>query len=120
MPAIGFRVGGWSISVTVISSSTTEDKYGDATTTATEEPLSGVLFAPRSSQERTDNTSPAVITAASLYIPGGLPDGVTLDSDDTIRISDVHPLIDGTYQVEGIPGYWAGPVEVAIKRTGAA
>lgn len=106
-----------TISVTVVSSTTTGDRYGDTTTTTTETPIDGVLFAPRSSQERTDNRSPAVITAAALYFDA-LP--VTLDSDDVIRIEDVDPLVNGTYQVEGIPGYWAGPVEVAIKRTGAA
>lgn len=105
------------ITVTVVSSTSTPDPYGDATTTTGETTLNGVLFAPRSSQERVDSRSPAVITAAALYIDS-LPSGVTLDSNDSIRIFDVHPLIDGTYQVEGIPGFWGGPVEVAIKRTG--
>lgn len=105
------------ITVTVSSTTTTEDNLGDTTTETTTTTVDRVLFAPRSSQERTDSTQPAVYTAASLYFRGGLPAGVLLDSDDTITVADVHPLIDGTYQVEGIPAYWGGPVEVAVTRT---
>jgi hypothetical protein len=33
-------------------------------------------------------------------------------------IVDQHPLIDGTWQVDGDAGYWGRGVEVAIKRAG--
>lgn len=106
-----------TISVTVVSTVTTGDVLGDSTATTTRTDARA-LYAPRASQEGTDSHSPKVYVAASLYFVDGLPDGVTLDSDDTVVITDVHPLVDGTYQVEGIPGYWGGPVEVAVTRTG--
>lgn len=108
------------ITVTIVSTTTTdENDLGDTSTDTNEVTVDGVMFAPRSSQERTNSREPAVYTAASLYFGNGLPDGVALDSDDEIRIADVSSLIDGTYQVEGIPGYWGGPVEVAVTRTGS-
>lgn len=106
------------ITVTVTSKTTTTNVLGDGTTTTSSTTIAGVMYAPRGSQEATNNDSPRVYTAASLYFADGLPSGVLLDSNDTITIATTDPLIDGTYQVDGIPGYWGGPVEVAISRTG--
>lgn len=105
-------------SVTVRTTTTTGDQYGDSTTTVVERTVDRVLYAPRSSQERTDNRTPTVYVAGAFYFLAGLPAEVTLDSDDAIVVAGVHPLVDGTYQVEGIPGYWNGQVEVAVNRTG--
>lgn len=105
------------ISVVVVSSESTDDDYGNSTTTETRTLVRRVLYAPRSSNERVDPRSPAVLTAASLYFL----DGVTLDADDSIEITEVHPLVDGVYEVDGRPGYWGRigdveGVEVAVNR----
>lgn len=105
------------ITVTVVSSTATGDQYGDSTSTQTRVDVPHALFAPRSSQERTSNAVPAVYTAGAVYLTAGLPTGATLDADDLIEIADVNPMIDGTYKVEGIPGFWDGKVEVAVTRT---
>lgn len=110
--------GDLEITVTIISRAATRDKYGDETVTTTQTVVPRVLFAARGSQERASMTQPTVYQAAALYFLAGLPDGVTLDSDDTITVAGVSPLVDGTYEVQGIPGYWGGPVEVAVTRTG--
>lgn len=100
------------ISVTVVSVTTTKDPLGNTTTTETSTVYDKCRFAPRSSQERSDSRSPAVITGGTLYRRGELP----VDSDDRIVISGQSDLIDGTWQVEGDPGYWGRGTEVAIKR----
>jgi hypothetical protein len=113
---------GNEISVVVVSSTASGDNdYGDTTVTEVRTTVERVLYAPRSSTERTDPHSPAVLTAASLYFLAG----VTLDADDAIEITGVHPLVDGVYEVEGRPGYWGRlgdveGVEVAVNRVSAA
>lgn len=106
------------VTVTVKSNTTTTDALGDGTTSTATSSIPGVLYAPRSSQESVGTRSPKVYVAASLYFVAGVPSDVSLNADDTIVITAAHPMIDGTYQVDGVPGYWGGPVEVAITRTG--
>ena len=104
--------------VVVRSTVTTTDDLGDSTTTATETTLDWALIAPRSSTERTDSRSPAVITAASIYAPFE----TALDADDVLVVSNHSPAMDGAWQVEGMPGAWSlgdwrAGLEVAVKRT---
>lgn len=100
------------ISVTLVTVTTTDDGLGNTTETTAETTYDRVRFAPRSSSERTDPRSPAVITAASLYRRGEFPAATA----DRIVIAGESDLIDGTWQVEGEPGYWGRGTEVAIKR----
>lgn len=102
-----------TITVTLVSVTTTRDKYGDETYTEARQDYDGVRFAPRSSQERVDPRSPAVITAAALYRRGG---DFPVDRADRIEITGQSEFIDGSWQVEGDPGYWGRGIEVAIKR----
>jgi hypothetical protein len=106
-------------SVVIRSVTTTTDDLGDSTTTTTETPLDWALIAPRSSTERVDPRSPAVVTAASIYGPFG----TELDADDVLIVSDHSPSMDGEWQVEGMPGDWSlgdwrPGFEVAVKRAG--
>ncbi len=103
------------ITVTLHSVITTTDDLGDTTTMETSAAYDRVRFAPRSSSERTDPRAPAIITGATLYRRDTFP----ADSDDTIVIAGQDPMIDGTWQVEGQPGYWGRGAEVAIKRAAA-
>lgn len=104
------------IAVTLVTVTAVEDEFGDVTTTESSTTYDRVRFAPRSSSERTDSRSPAVITGAALYRRGEFP----VTSAARIEIVDQHPMIDGTWQVDGQGGYWGAGVEVAIKRaTGA-
>jgi hypothetical protein len=105
--------------VTVVSVTTTVDADGNSTTTQTESTLEWAAVAPRASTERPHPRAPAVITAASLYAPYA----TVIDPDDTVRIADHSPAVDGDWQVEGKPGPWASPfsdwrpgIEVALKR----
>ena len=100
------------ISVSVVSVTSTDDGLGNSTEDTVTTPYDRVRFAPRSSDERTDPRSPAVITAASLYRRGEF----LVDSNDRIIIAGESDLIDGTWQVEGAPGYWGRGTEVAVKR----
>lgn len=101
------------ISVTLVTVTTADDDgLGNTTETTTEVIYDKVRFAPRSSSERTDSRAPAVITAASLYRRGEFPAATA----DRIVIAGESDLIDGTWQVEGEPGYWGRGTEVAIKR----
>lgn len=102
------------ITVTLVSVVTTTDDLGDATETTTSTTYDAVRLAPRTSSERVDSRSPAIVTGATLYRRDAFP----VTPDDRIIIADQHPLIDGTWQVEGDPGYWGRGVEVAIKRVG--
>ena len=103
-----------SITVTAVTVTLTDDGLGNTTEETTEQEFDLVRFAPRSSSERTDPRVPAVISNASLYRRGEFP----VASADRIVISGQHDLIDGTWHVEGEPGYWGRGVEVAIKRAG--
>lgn len=105
--------------VTVVSTTTTTDDYGNSTTTTSEATLEWALIAPRSSDERTDPHSPAVITGAALYAPFE----TVIDSDDTVVVADHSPAMNGTWQVEGDPGAWSlndwrPGVEIALRRAG--
>lgn len=102
------------ITVSLVNVVVTTNDDGDSTETPTSADYDGVRFAPRSSSERTDSRVPAVLTGATLYRRGEFP----VTPTDRIVIADQHPLIDGTWQVEGEAGYWGRGVEVAIKRVG--
>lgn len=93
-------------SVTVRSVVTVDDGLGNETSTVTEVPVSGVLFEPRQSTERTDPRSPGVVTPAKFY--GPFP---TLDADDEIVDAD-----GVAWQVEGGASDWGGLSEVPVKR----
>lgn len=76
--------------VTIRSVVTTTDDLGNATTTSTDTEYpygwpsqGGILLAPRSSEERTDPTVPAVITSAQAYGPAG----ATIDADDVLIVA---------------------------------
>ena len=83
------------------------DDYGDTTTVETQTEIRGCLLAPRTSTERVDSRSPAVITGASLYLPA---------TAEVPQPAD-HFLIDGRrYEQEGEAGVWPGRgIEVAVK-----
>jgi len=100
------------ISVTLVSTTTTKDKYGDSTDATSSVTYDRVRFSPRSSSERSDNRAPAVITGATLYRRGDFPVGAA----DSIVIAEGNAMIDGTWQIEGDPGFWGRGVEVAVKR----
>ena len=106
--------------VTLRSTVTTTDPYGDETTETTESTLEWALVAPRASTERSDPRTPAVVTAASVYGPFG----TSLDSDDLIVVADCGPNLDGEWQVDGNAGDWSldgweAGFEVAVKRAGS-
>lgn len=103
--------------VVVRSVTTTTDPLGNTTTETSESTLDWALIAPRSSTERVDPRSPAVVTAASIYGPFG----TALNSDDVLVVSGHSPSMDGEWQVEGMPGDWSlggwkPGLEVAVKR----
>lgn len=105
--------------VTIVSTVTTTDSYGDSTTTTSESVLDWALIAPRSSSERTDPHAPAVISAATLYGPHD----TVIGADDTILVADHSPSMDGVWQIEGLPGAWGmngwkPGLEVALTRVG--
>ena len=104
---------------TLRSVSTDRDEYGDETTTSADTVLEWALIAPRTSSERTDQRSPAVVTAATLYGPFG----ADLDADDLVVISGHSPTFDGVWSIEGLPGQWSlngwsAGFEVALTRAG--
>lgn len=101
--------------ITVRSTTTTRDEFGDESTVVTEVPWGPCAVAPRSSSESADPSAPAVIVGLTVYGPV-----ITLDSDDTLLIGGV------VYEVDGIPGKWESPftgwapgMEVAVKRASA-
>lgn len=104
--------------VSLISVVTTTDDLGNGTTETVETVLDWALVSPRSSTERTDSRSPAVITAASIYGPFA----TAIDSDDLLVVFGHSPSMDGEWRVEGMPGDWSlgdwrAGFEVAVKRT---
>lgn len=102
------------VSVTVVSVATTSDDLGDSTTVDTSTTYPDCLVAPRTSSESGDSRTPAVITGAQVYRRG---DDMTVRADDRIVIADVSPIIDGTWRIEGEPGYWGtAGIEFAITR----
>lgn len=105
--------------VTVRSVVTTTDDLGNSSTVPTVSTLAWALIAPRSSNERTDSRSPAVISAATIYGPFG----TALDADDVLIVAGHSPSMDGVWQVEGRSGDWSlsgwrPGFEVAVKRAG--
>lgn len=105
--------------VSVIEVVTTTDDLGDSTVETFETVLDWALIAPRSSTERTDPRSPAVVTAASIYGPFA----TALNADDLLVVSGHSPSMDGEWHVEGMPGDWSlgdwrAGFEVAVKRVG--
>jgi len=105
--------------VTLRTVTTTTDDLGDSTTATVDSTLDWALIAPRASTERTDPRSPAVVTAASIYGPFG----TALNADDLLVVSGHSPSMNGTWQVEGMPGDWSlgdwrPGFEVAVKRVG--
>ena len=103
-----------SISLTVVSVTTNTDSLGDGTPGEASTTYRDCLFAPRTSSESGDSRTPAVITGAQIYRRGT---GMTVRADDRIVIADVSPMIDGTWLVEGEPGYWGtAGIEFAITR----
>ena len=104
---------------TLRSTMTTTDDNGDSTSVTVDTPLAWALVAPRTSTERTDPRSPAVVTAATLYGPFG----TGIDSDDFVVIAGHSPTFDGEWRVEGMPGQWSlngweAGLEVALTRAG--
>lgn len=102
--------------LTVRSTVTTKDPFGDVTTVVTEESWGPCAVAPRSSEENADSTAPAVIMGLSIYGPPR-----TFGADDQIVFAS--GTYAGTWEVEGLPGDWESPftgwhpgVEVAVKR----
>lgn len=100
---------------TVVTRTATGDETRATTTSAWE----WALIAPRSSSERVDPRTPAVIDAATLYGPHGL----TIGHDDTFTVSGHSPAMDGLWHVDGHAGSWSlgdwrPGLEVAVKRAG--
>lgn len=100
--------------VTVRSTTTTDDGLGNTTTTVVESSWGPCAVAPRYATESSDPRAPQVIVGKIVYGPPR-----TLDSDDTLVIDGV------TYQVDGLPGEWVNPftgwapgIEVPVKRAG--
>lgn len=102
---------------TLRSTTTDTDDNGDSTSVTVETALAWALVAPRTSTERVDPRSPAVVTAATLYGPFG----TAIDSDDLVVIAGHSPTFDGEWRVEGMPGQWSlngwrAGLEVALTR----
>jgi hypothetical protein len=96
--------------VSVVSRTMPASADGDTTPVTTGTVLvPNTLVAPRTSDERVDPRSPAVITGLWVW----LPPGVTIDRHAQLLIRGT------TWDVEGEPGGWddAG-IEVAVKRAG--
>lgn len=101
------------ITVTLVTVTETLDDIGGGTESPSSTAYDAVRFAPRGSSESTNNDTPRVITSAALYRRGEFP----VNETDRIVIAGQHPLIDGTWKVQGDVGRWASGVEVAIQRT---
>ncbi len=107
--------------VSLISVVTTTDDLGDSALETVETVLEWALVSPRSSSERTDPRSPAVLTAATIYGPFA----TAINADDLLVVFDHSPSMDGEWQVEGRSGDWSlgdwkPGFEVAVKRASAA
>lgn len=107
--------------VSVISVETTTDDLGNGTIETTELVLEWALVAPRSSDERSDPRSPAVVTAASIYGPFA----TAIDADDLIVVADHSPSMNGEWQIDGRSGDWSlngwkPGFEVAVKRASSS
>lgn len=100
------------VTITLVSTTTTTDDFGNGTTETVESQWGPCAVAPRYATESTDPRVPPVIVGKIVYGPPA-----AIDSDDTL-------LIDGiAYQVDGLPGEWTNPftgwqpgIEVPVKR----
>lgn len=110
------------VTLTIRTGSTSaKDIYGDSTaTTPTDTAWGPCAIAPRTSTERVDEKSPAVVTGLTIYGPQpGPASGAQL-----VIASGAYA---GTWEVDGIPGEWTNPftgwapgVEVAVRRASGA
>jgi hypothetical protein len=99
--------------VTLLSANAEVDDLGDSDAAAPSSSLWGpCAIAPRTSAERVDSRSPAVITGLTVYGPL-----VAIKATDRLVING------DTYEVEGVPGDWSSPftgwqpgIEVAVVR----
>lgn len=107
------------VMVTLVSTTTTKDEFGDSTTVTVTYEWGPCAIAPRYATESVDSRSPAVVVGKTVYGPplDVDPADLTIDSDDTLV------LPDGEHLVEGLPGDWQSPftdwhpgLEVAVKR----
>jgi hypothetical protein len=102
--------------LTIRSGGESVDKYGDATGSSSDASWGPCGIAPRTSAERSDSRSPAVVTGLTIYGPAA-----TIAADAQVVIPS--GPYSGTWDVEGIPGVWQSPftgwapgIEVAVKR----
>lgn len=108
------------VTLTVRDPNVTPDKYGDGTGSPTTESWGPCAIAPRTSIERADSRTPAVVVGLTVYGPPrefAATDQVVIPSGPYA----------GTWEVDGVPGDWSSPftgwhpgVEVALKRAEAA
>lgn len=94
-------------SVTVTAVVTTRDQYGDETTSTSTTSVTGCMFEPEQSTERTDSHTPGVVTPAKFYLPVAL----TLNADDTI--TDAASVV---WNVQGGSSVWVDQTEVPVVR----
>ena len=102
--------------VTLVTTTTTDDGLGNTTQTDVQVEIPGCAVAPRFAVENSDPRSTPVMVGLTVYMPAG----TELDSDDTLRI-------DGKlWQVDGLPAVWESPftgwapgIEVPVKRASA-
>ena len=108
--AVDFPYG---VMVTIKATNAAVDDLGDSDGAAPSSSLWGpCAIAPRTSAERVDSRSPAVITGLTVYGPR-----VTLKASDRLVING------DTYEIDGVPGDWSSPftgwqpgIEVAVVR----
>jgi hypothetical protein len=103
----------YGVTITLRSTTTTEDDLGNETTVTVESSWGPCAVAPRYATESVDPRVPPVIVGKVVYGPA-----VAINSDDTLVIEGV------SYQVDGLPGEWINPftgwapgIEVPVKRT---
>lgn len=89
--------------VTQARTTVTRDDDGNETSASTTATWDWALIAPRSSSERVDSRTPAVIDAATLYGPHDLE----VSADDTLTVSGHSPAMDGEWHVDGRAGAWS-------------
>lgn len=111
------------VTVTLVSTTTTDDGLGNTTVTETETAWGPCAVAPRYATESTDPRVPPVIVGKTVYGPT-----VAIDSDDRLWLGETDERIEGDdkrvwYEVDGLPGEWRNPftgwdagIEVPVKR----
>lgn len=89
------------VMVTIVSTTTTKDPLGNTTETTVAHEWGPCGIAPRYANESTDPRVPPLVVGRTVLGPP-LPEGVTLDADDTLTI-------DGdSWQVDGLPEDYTG------------